>query len=39
VTDILGNNYLYTVVGSTQVQINAATKTSLSGVGISWGQY
>ena len=37
--DILGNAYTFTVVGSTQVQINAATKTALSGVGINWGIY
>ena len=39
VTDILGNTYTYTVVGATQVQINAASKTALTGVGINWGQY
>ena len=38
-TDILGNAYTYTVVGATQVQINAASKTALTGVGINWGQY
>ena len=37
--DLLNNAYVYTVVGSTQVQISATTKTALSGVGISWGQY
>ena len=37
--DILNNRYTYTVVGSTQVLINATTKTALSGVGINWGQY
>ena len=37
--DILNNRYMYTVVGPTQVQINASTKTALSGVGINWGAY
>ena len=37
--DILNNRYTYTVVGPTQVQISATTKTALSGVGISWGSY
>jgi len=37
--DILGNAYAYTFVGPTQVQISAATKTALAGVGINWGQY
>ena len=37
--DILGHAYLFTVVGSTQVQINATTKSALSGVGIVWGIY
>ena len=37
--DILGNAYSYTVVGPTQVQISATTKTALTGVGIVWGQY
>ena len=37
--DVLNNAYLYTVVGSTQVQISATTKTALSGVGIAWGGY
>jgi len=37
--DILNNRYTYTVVGPTQVQINATTKTALSGVGINWGAF
>ena len=37
--DILNNPYTYTVVGSTQVQISTTTKTALSGVGISWGNF
>jgi len=37
--DILNNRYMYTVVGPTQVQISASTKTALSGVGINWGAY
>ena len=38
-TDALGNAYSFTVVGPTQVQINAATKEALSGVGIDWANY
>ncbi len=37
--DVLGESYLFTVVGPTQVQIAAATKTALSGVGIDWANY
>ena len=37
--DVLNNPYSYTLVGSTQVQISGTTKTALSGVGITWGQY
>ena len=38
-TDILNHPYSVTVVGSTQIQINVATKSSLDGVGIDWGAY
>ncbi len=38
-TDLLGNDYMITVVGSTQVQISAATKSALANVGIDWGPY
>ena len=37
--DLLGNAYNVTVVGSTQISINASTKTALDGVGIDWGNY
>jgi len=37
--DVLGNSYNFTVVGPTQVQIAAGTKTALSGVGIDWANY
>ena len=37
--DVLGNAYTYTVVGTTQVQISAATKTALNGLGIDWSVY
>ena len=37
--DLLGNTYLLTVVGGTQIAINATTKTALAGVGIDWGAY
>src|SRR5207245_563564 len=32
--DLLGNGYNVTMVGATQISINAATKTALYGVGI-----
>ena len=38
-TDLLGNAYGVTVVGGTQMSIDAATKTALAGVGIDWGAY
>jgi prepilin-type N-terminal cleavage/methylation domain-containing protein len=37
--DLLGNAYAVTVVGSTQISINANSKSSLAGVGIDWGAY
>ena len=37
--DILGNAYSFTVVGTTQVQINAASKTALAGYNIDWSNY
>ena len=37
--DLLGRLYIFNGVGSTQVQINATTKTDLDGVGIDWGPY
>ena len=39
VNDLLGNAYAVNTVGSTQIQINATTKTALAGVGIDWGAY
>jgi type IV pilus assembly protein PilA len=38
-SDVLGKAYNVTVVGTTQISINTATKTSLAGVGIDWGIY
>jgi prepilin-type N-terminal cleavage/methylation domain-containing protein len=38
-SDLLGNPYVVTVVGSTQIAVNASTKTALDGVGIDWGAY
>ncbi len=38
-TDLLGNGYNVSVVGSTQILINTTTKTALAGVGIDWGIY
>lgn len=38
-SDLLGNGYVVTVVGATQISVNAATKTALAGVGIDWGAY
>jgi prepilin-type N-terminal cleavage/methylation domain-containing protein len=37
-TDALGNAYVFSLVGSGQVQVSSATKTALSGV-INWGPY
>ena len=37
--DLLGNSYNLTVIGSTQISVNASTKSSLNGVGIDWGAY
>src|SRR5580704_11470241 len=37
--DLLNNSYVTTVVGTTQISINTATKTALAGVGIDWGIY
>ena len=37
--DILGYLYSYTVVGTTQVQINANSKSLVGNVGIDWGPY
>ena len=37
--DLLGNSYGVGNVGPNQVQIAAATKDALSGVGIDWGAY
>jgi prepilin-type N-terminal cleavage/methylation domain-containing protein len=38
-SDILGAQYNFTVVGTTQVSINATTKGALANVGIDWGPY
>jgi prepilin-type N-terminal cleavage/methylation domain-containing protein len=38
-TDLLGNSYVVTVVGTTQMAVNGTTKTALAGVGIDWGAY
>ncbi len=38
-TDLLGNAYVISTVGSNQLKISAATKTALDGVGIDWGQF
>jgi|SRR5579871_1463066 len=37
--DLLGNGYVLTVVGSTQISINTTTKSALANVGIDWGNY
>jgi type IV pilus assembly protein PilA len=39
INDLLNNAYVIGQVGSTQIQIAAATKTALTGVGIDWGSY
>lgn len=38
-TDLLGNNYVISGVGSNQVQVAPETKTALDGVGIDWGHF
>ena len=37
--DILGAQYTFTVVGTTQVAVNSTTKNALANVGIDWGPY
>jgi prepilin-type N-terminal cleavage/methylation domain-containing protein len=37
--DLLGNPYALNQTGTTQIQINTATKTALDGCGIDWGIY
>jgi hypothetical protein len=37
--DLLGNPYVFTKVGPSQVTVNASTKIALEGVGVDWGQY
>ena len=37
--DLLGNAFNVTVVGGSQMAVNATTKTALAGVGIDWGAY
>jgi type IV pilus assembly protein PilA len=37
--DLLGNEYAIGKLGSNQVQISTATKSSLAGVGVDWGQF
>src|SRR5882724_10613117 len=37
--DLLGNAFAVTVVGATQMAVNATTKSALAGVGIDWGAY
>ncbi len=38
-TDLLGNDFEFGDVGTRQVQISPATKTTLANVGIDWGPY
>jgi len=38
-SDLLGNSYGGTQVGSNQVTISTTTKSALDGVGIDWGQF
>ena len=37
--DVLGNAYSFTVVGTTQVAVNASSKTSLSPYFTDWQNY
>jgi prepilin-type N-terminal cleavage/methylation domain-containing protein len=39
VVDLLGNSYALSGVGTGQILISTATKSSLDGVGIDWGIY
>jgi type IV pilus assembly protein PilA len=39
VTDLLGNSYVLGNVGTNQMAVSTATKSSLAGVGIDWGAY
>jgi prepilin-type N-terminal cleavage/methylation domain-containing protein len=38
-TDLLNNSYALNPTGTTQIQINVATKSALDGCGIDWGIY
>lgn len=38
-TDLLGNTFTVSTVGTAQVAIASATKTALANVGIDWGAY
>jgi prepilin-type N-terminal cleavage/methylation domain-containing protein len=38
-TDLLGNTYTLNTVGTNQMAVATATKSSLAGVGIDWGAY
>ena len=38
-TDLLNHNYTLNGVGTNQVAVSTATKSSLAGVGIDWGAY
>lgn len=38
-TDLLGNSFSVSVVGSTQIAISSTSKSALTGVGIDWGAY
>jgi prepilin-type N-terminal cleavage/methylation domain-containing protein len=37
--DVLGNQFVFGVVGTNMVRISTATKSALAGVGIDWGVY
>ena len=37
--DLLNNSYTVTQVGTGQITVSTATKSSLAGVGIDWGPY
>jgi prepilin-type N-terminal cleavage/methylation domain-containing protein len=37
--DLLGNPYALNPTGTGQIQVSSATKNSLAGVGIDWGNY
>jgi prepilin-type N-terminal cleavage/methylation domain-containing protein len=38
-TDLMGNRYRVSIVGTNQITVSNRTKRALAGVGIDWGHY